>query len=219
MSDLFFVYCKQRSKRAQKVPLLWTKHLPPISLLVSLAGSLACQSICSFPFVWRAWHWDRSFLSFAAAWRVSCCHQGCLLHFAAPDCFLSRSDGLVTKQSHGWGLCVGFLMKQGNIPRDAWGTNTLLVGKAVQWGHKLWSSSRKWAASFFCITFNFFWYVYLYVSEDDVLDKFLKITFKRIVFKALSCRVGDTSVMKHVFGMNRAMNKIFLLKKCLIYMK
>lgn len=57
------------------------------------------------------------------------------------------------------------------------------------------------------------------MSEDDVLDKFLKITFKSIVFKALSCRVGDTSVMKHVFGMNRAMNKIFLLKKCLIYMK
>lgn len=177
----FFVYCKQRSQRVQNILPLWTKCLPPISVLVSPAGSLQCHPICSFPFSWRAWSFYRCILSFAAPqeFPAATSAASCILQFSV-SFFFSQSGGFVTKQSYSWGLHIDFVKEQGNMPRDLLHTNTLL-----RWGGR-WSSSRTvWGSrllhSFVSPSPLLVMPFYLDMSENDVQGKLEKHIQKCIV--------------------------------------
>lgn len=132
---LFFVHCKQRCQRVQNVLPLWTKHLPPISVLASPPGSLQCHPICSFPFSWEPGN------STDASWVLLF-----LKNFLLPPVlllvfcnsqflfFFSQSAGFLTKQTGSFH--IDFVKEWGNMPRDLLHTNTQL------WWGGMWSSSR-----------------------------------------------------------------------------
>lgn len=168
-------------KGSKTFSLYWTKCLPPISVLVSPAGSLQCHPICSFPFSWRAWSFYRCILSFAAPqeFPAATSAASCILQFSI-SFFFSQSGGFVTKQSYSWGLHIDFVKEQGNMPRDLLHTNTLL-----RWGGR-WSSSRTvWGRrllhSFVSPSPLLVMPFYLDMSENDVQGKLEKHIQKCIV--------------------------------------
>lgn len=172
-SLIFSLLVVNKDPKGSKTFSLWTKHLPPISVLVSPAGSLQCHPICSSPFSWRAWSFYRCVLIFAVPeeFPAPTSAASCILQFSF-SFFFSQNGGFATKQSHSWGLHIDFIKEQGNMPRHLH-TNMLLW-----WGGR-WSSSRTvWGNRLLhpfvspspLFVMPFYWHM----SENDALGKLEK---------------------------------------------